>query len=67
MGDHMNIFSKKYYEWKLNRMQDKVNKEYDEKGFTDEILEKQIKINKKRHKLNISDPNQPHNDEGFVQ
>lgn len=48
-------------------MQKKVNKEYEEKGLTDDVLKKQIKINKQRHKLNISDPNQPRNKEGFVQ
>ena len=63
----MNAISKKYNAWKLNRAQKKLNKEYKTKGLTDNILEKQIKINKKRHKLNIPDPNQPTNDEGFVQ
>lgn len=63
----MNPISKKYNGWKLNRMQKKVNQKYEENGLTDEVLDEQIKINKIRHKLNISDPNQPHNDEGFVQ
>lgn len=63
----MNPISKKYKAWKLNRMQKKVNQKYEENGLTDEVLDEQIKINKIRHKLNISDPNQPHNDEGFVQ
>ena len=63
----MNSISKKYNEWKLNRMQASVDKEYASKGFNDEILEKQIKINEKRHKLNIPDPNEKINDEGFVQ
>ena len=48
-------------------MQKKINQKYKENGLTDEVLDEQIKINKIRHKLNISDPNQPHNDEGFVQ
>ena len=52
----MNPISKKYNEWKLNRMQATVDKEYASKGFDDEILEKQLKINKKRNKLNIPDP-----------
>ena len=63
----MNLVSKKYYEWKLNHMQKKVNKEYDEQGLTDEILDEQIKINQKRNELNIPDQNQIINDEGFVQ
>ena len=54
----MNSIKRKYYEWKLNYMQKKVNKEYEEKGFNDDILEKQIQINQKRHELNIVDPNE---------
>lgn len=51
----MGIISK-YHAWKLNRMQKTVDKEYASKGFDDEILDKQIEINKKRNKLNIPDP-----------
>lgn len=63
----MNAIKKRYYMWKLNRMQKKVDKEYATKGLTDEVLEQQIKINELRNKLDIPDPNQPTNDEGFVQ
>lgn len=63
----LNAISKKYNAWKLNKMQKEVNQEYEKKGLTDEVLKKQIKINKQRHKLNIADPNQPKNSEGFVQ
>lgn len=63
----MNAIKKRYYAWKLNQMQKKVNKEYKEKGLTDHVLEMQIKINKKRNELDIPDPNQPTNKEGFVQ
>lgn len=48
-------------------MQATVDKEYASKGFNDEILEKQKKINKIRNKLNIPDPNEETNEEGFVQ
>ena len=62
----MNPISKKYNIWKLNRMQKKVNKEFNKEGLTDKVLEKQIKINKKRNKLNLSDPNTL-NDDGWAQ
>lgn len=63
----MNSISKKYYMWKLNRMQKSVDKKYAKEGLTDDVLEKQIKINTKRNKLNITDPNEPTNKKGFVQ
>ena len=34
-----------------------VNKEYEKHGLTDEILNKQLEINKLRHQHNISDTN----------
>ena len=61
----MGIMSK-YHAWKLNRMQKTVDKEYASKGFDDEILDKQIEINKKRNKLNIPDPTTL-NDDGWAQ
>ena len=33
-----------------------VDKRIDSEGFNDEILDKQLEINKKRNKLNIPDP-----------
>ena len=51
----MDIMSK-YHAWKLNRMQKTVDKRIDSEGFNDEILDKQLEINKKRNKLNIPDP-----------
>ena len=44
-----------------------VNREYKRDGLTDSVFEKQLAINKARHRLNISDPTVPRNDEGFVQ
>ena len=46
----MGIMSK-YHAWKLNRMQKTVDKRIDSEGFNDEILDKQLEINKKRNKL----------------
>lgn len=56
----------KYHAWKLNRMQKTVDKRIDSEGFNDEILNKQLEINKKRNKLNIPDP-KTLNDDGWAQ
>lgn len=61
----MGIMSK-YHVWKLNRMQKTVDKRIDSEGFNDEILDKQLEINKKRNKLNIPDP-KTLNDDGWAQ
>ena len=61
----MSIMSK-YHAWKLNRMQKTVDKRIDSEGFNDEILDKQLEINKKRNKLNIPDP-KTLNDDGWAQ
>ena len=53
--------------WDLKRQQEKLNKEYEQYGLTDEILEKQMELNAKRNKLNIPDETEIINDEGFVQ
>lgn len=39
----------------LDRRQKKVKKLLEEEGFTDEVLEKQLKINKKRAALDLPD------------
>lgn len=44
-----------FMEEKLAKMQKEVDKLYDENGLTDEVLDKQIEINKLRHKHDISD------------
>lgn len=54
----MNFIVKKYYELLLDYQQKKLNKEYKKYGLSDEVLDKQIEINKKRHKYNISDKNE---------
>ena len=46
---------RKYRKWKLNREQQKVNALLEKEGFTDEVLEKQVAINKKRAKHSIVD------------
>ena len=53
--------------WDLKRQQEKLNKEYEQYGLTDEILEKQIELNTKRNKLNIPDETEVITDDGFVQ
>lgn len=52
--------------WNLKREQEKLNKEFEKNGLTDEVLEKQIEINEKRNKLNIPDESEFVNGE-FVQ
>lgn len=39
----------------LNIAQNLLNKLYEKEGLTDRVLDSQIKINKLRHKSNISD------------
>lgn len=62
----MNFIKKKYYTWKLNKMQDKIDQEFKNEGLTDNVLKKQIEVNKKRHSLNIAD-NKTLNDDGWAQ
>jgi len=56
----------KYHAWKMNRMQKNVDKEVEVKGFDDDILDKQLIINKKRNKLDIADP-ETLDDDGWAQ
>lgn len=51
----MNFMSRKYYEILLNYKQKRVSKKYKSEGLTEEVLNEQVKINKKRHELNIPD------------
>ena len=51
----MNIISKKIHEIHLNYQQKQVSRLYKSEGLTDRVLEKQLKINKKRHELNLPD------------
>ena len=41
--------------WNLNRKQADINEKYELYGLTDELLDKQVEINKRRHELDISD------------
>lgn len=43
--------------WNLNRKQAKIKDKVEKYGLTDELLEKQVAINRKRNKHNISDKN----------
>lgn len=51
----MNFISKKIHEIHLNYQQRQVSKLYKSEGLTDRVLEKQVKINEKRHELNLPD------------
>ncbi|WP_405282132.1 hypothetical protein [Methanobrevibacter sp.] len=39
----------------MNRKQADLNEKYELYGLTDELLDKQVEINKRRHELDISD------------
>lgn len=51
----MNFLTKLINNYKLNIEQKKINKLYEKNGLTDEVLERQISVNKKRNKMNIPD------------
>ena len=51
----MNIISKKFYEVYLNYKQRQVSNLYKSEGLTDRVLEKQARINEKRHELDLPD------------
>lgn len=40
----------------LSNRQKEINRMFEEEGLTDEILKKQIELNKERHRLDIHDP-----------
>ena len=46
---------KKIQKWNLNRKQKKINNKYEKEGYSDELLEEQIKLNKEKFELNIPD------------
>ena len=50
----MNPF-KKIIAWDLNRKQAELKKKVERFGLTDEILDNQVKLNRKRNKWNIPD------------
>ena len=51
----MNFILRKIHEIHLNYQQKQVSRLYKSEGLTDNVLNKQIKINKKRHELNLPD------------
>lgn len=61
----MNIV-KKLREWNINRKQADLNKQDYLFGMSDELLEKQVKLNIERNKHDIPDKKYL-DDEGFVQ
>ena len=50
----MNPF-KKIIAWDLNRKQAEIKKKVERFGLTDEVLDNQVKLNRKRNKWNIPD------------
>lgn len=58
--------TRKFHEWNLNRKQADVKQQMDKYGLSEELLEKQFEINKKRHELDIPDKKELIYDE-FVQ
>lgn len=51
---------------RLQSRQKAINRMFEEEGLTDEILKEQLEVNRKRHELDIHDPNHEVN-EKFVQ
>lgn len=42
----------------LSNRQKEINRMFEEEGLTDEILKKQIELNKERNRLDINDPSE---------
>ena len=51
----MNFISRKIHSIHLDYQQKQVSRLYKSEGLTDRVLEKQSKINKKRHELDLPD------------
>ena len=51
----MNFISKKIHSIHLNIQQRQVSRLYKKEGLTDKVLNKQLKINKKRNELDLPD------------
>ena len=47
-----------YHKIALRNKQRALNKQYEKEGLTDELLDEQLKVNKKRNELNIRDNTQ---------
>ena len=55
-----------FYKPILKHQQNKINEEFESEGFSDDLLERQIALNIKRHELDIPDKDNL-NDNGYVQ
>ena len=51
----MNFISRKIHSIHLNIQQRQVSRLYKKEGLTDKVLDKQLKINKKRNELDLPD------------
>ena len=47
-----------YWKIALRNKQRALNKKFEKEGLSDELLDEQLKVNKKRNELNISDDTQ---------
>lgn len=57
---------KKVIAWNLNRKQADIKRDIERFGYSDDILERQVKVNQKRAKYNITDESELVN-EDYVQ
>ena len=62
----MLLFKEKIIGWYLNRKQLLIDEEFMKNGFSHELYEEQLKVNKCRNKYNISDEDSL-NEYGFSQ
>ena len=54
-GGIMMKFVNRIREYFINREQEKIKEKIEKEGLTDELLERQVKLNQKRNKHDISD------------
>ena len=64
MEDKATLYQKKI---QLKNLQRQLNKDFKEQGLTDEILERQVELNRRRHELDIPDELEETLHEEYVQ
>lgn len=45
----------RFFQWNIKRKQAKLDEEYEKYGYSDELLEKQVKLNEEKFKRNIKE------------
>jgi len=53
IGEIMSNLIERFFQWNINRKQANLDKEYALYGYSDELLEKQVKLNEEKFKRNI--------------